>query len=298
MTTRWLLARTNIKQTNDYRFATYDFAYLQNKMTETLITLENLSDKVCVLTLNRPEKRNALSCDLMRELCDNIKTIERDESKRVLIIRGAGRVFCAGLDLAEAAKTDDAMKSAKLVGEMLQTVYDSRLITIAAVHGAAIAGGAGLMSACDIVVAESGTKMGYPEVHRGLVAALVLGLLCTQVSRRTARELLLLGEIFDAARAEQIGLVNYVCEAGKSFDRAQELAQKVLLGGPKAVELSKHAVNQFTGKDFRDQISQALDGHLAARDSEEAREGFAAFFEKRPPSWQLPQAGASDEQSN
>ena len=170
---------------------------------------------------------------------------------------------------------------------MLHTVYDSRLITIAAIHGAAIAGGAGLMSACDFVIAESGSKIGYPEVHRGLVAALVLGLLCTQVPRRTARELLLLGEIFDADRGQAIGLINSVCDAGASFDDACSLASKVLLGGPKAVTLSKHAVNGFTGSDFREQISKALDGHLAARDSSEAHEGFAAFFEKRPPAWQV-----------
>lgn len=261
---------------------------VEENMTEPLIEIESLTRGVRVLTLTRSEKRNALSCALMRELCDAIQAEEQEETNRVLIIKGAGRVFCAGLDLAEAANTDDAMKSAQLVGEMLQTVYDTRLITIAAVHGAAIAGGAGLMSACDIVVADNGTKIGYPEVHRGLVAALVLGLLCTQVPRRLAREILLLGEIFDAKRAKEIGLINHVSEEGQSYFEAQELAQKVMLGGPKAVELSKHAVNQFTGKDFREQISEALDGHLAARDSDEATEGFAAFFEKRPPSWQQP----------
>lgn len=260
-------------------------------MTESLIKVENLGRGICVLTLNRAEKRNALSCSLMRQLCDAIQQLESTESNRVLILKGEGKVFCAGLDLAEAAATEDAHKSAELVGEMLQTVYDSRLITIAAVHGAAIAGGAGLMSACDFVIAEAGTKLGYPEVHRGLVAALVLGLLCTQVPRRTARELLLLGEIFDASRAEAIGLINSVCEAGQAFAKAQSLAEKVLLGGPKAVFLSKKAVNEFTGSDFREQISRALDGHLAARDSSEAREGFAAFFEKRPPAWQVQENG-------
>ncbi|MEM8733329.1 MAG: enoyl-CoA hydratase/isomerase family protein [Planctomycetota bacterium] len=256
-------------------------------MTEQLVRTEDRGHGVCVLTLNRGDKRNALSSDLMRQLCDAIKQLEETESNRVLILRGDGKAFCAGLDLAEAADTTNAQKSAELVGEMLHTVYDSRLITIAAIHGAAIAGGAGLMSACDFVVAESGTKIGYPEVHRGLVAALVSGLLCTHVPLRTARELMLLGEIFDADRAHAIGLVNSVCEPGAAFSEACSLADKVLLGGPKAVVLSKQAVNEFTGSDFREQISKALDGHLAARDSTEAHEGFAAFFEKRPPAWQV-----------
>ena len=256
-------------------------------MTDLILT-ETLRPGVCALTLNRADKRNALSSALLRQLCDAVRALEQDDSHRVLILRGAGSVFCAGLDLQEAADTDNAQQSAELVGEMLHTVYDTRLITIAAVQGAAIAGGAGLMSACDFVLAEAGTKIGYPEVHRGLVAALVLGLLCTQVPRRSARELLLLGEIFDADRAVHMGLINRVCDSGTTFERADELADRVLLGGPQAVRLSKQAVNQFTGDDFRAQLSRALDGHLAARDSDEANEGFAAFFEKRAPAWQVP----------
>lgn len=250
-----------------------------------LIETRTLRSGICVLTLNRPDKRNALSSQLLRELCEAVRQMEQDVDCRVLILEGAGPVFCAGLDLQEAATASSAQRSAELVGAMLQTVYDTPLITIAAVQGAAVAGGAGLMSACDFVVAEAGTRIGYPEVHRGLVAALVLGLLCTQVPRRTARELLLLGQIFDADRGLHLGLVNRVCEVGTAFDCAVELADQVLLGGPHAVRLSKQAINQFTGQQFRDQISAALDTHLAARDSAEAEEGFAAFFEQRPPTW-------------
>lgn len=253
-----------------------------------ILTMESHESGISVITLNRPQKRNALNCDLMRQLCDAVQETAADQANRVVILRGAGKVFCAGLDLSETAESTDSHQSAELVGEMLHTVYDSRLITIVAVHGAAIAGGAGLMSACDFVVAEDGTKIGYPEVHRGLVASLVLGLLCTQVPRRTARELLLLGEIFDAERAARIGLVNQVSSPGESFTDAQLIAKKVLLGGPLAVSQSKQAVNQFTGMDFREQLSKALDGHLAARNSDEAREGLAAFLEKRKPNWHHP----------
>ena len=251
-----------------------------------LITTEPIKPGVTLLQLNRPDKRNALSCELMRQLCDAIQAIEQDSSQRVLVIRGEGRVFCAGLDLAEAQASTDARQSAELVGEMLRTVYETRLITIAAVHGAAIAGGAGLMSACDLVVAEENTKIGYPEVHRGLVAALVLGLLCTQVPRRMARELLILGEIIEASRALEMGLVTRTCPVGESYPQALEIADKVLLGGPLAIQRTKQALNDFSGESFRTALASALDGHLAARDSEEAREGFAAFLEKRPPRWQ------------
>lgn len=254
-------------------------------MTEPLVTVDSALPGISVLTLNRPDKRNALSIQLMRQLCDAIQLIEKDDSKRVLVLRGAGKVFCAGLDLAEAAASTDARQSAELVGEMLRTVYESPLITVATVHGAAIAGGAGLMSACDFVIAEENAKIGYPEVHRGLVAALVLGLLCSQVPRRQARELLILGEIIDAARALSMGLVTRTCQVGGAFDEGMSIAQKILLGGPIAVRQSKAAINDFSGESFRSALATALDGHLAARDSEEAKEGFAAFFEKRSPRW-------------
>lgn len=256
-------------------------------MTESLVTVETVQPGVSVLTLNRPDKRNALSCQLMRELCDTIQEVEKDDSQRVLILRGAGKVFCAGLDLAEAQANTDPRQSAELVGEMLRTVYETRLVTIAAIHGAAIAGGAGLMSACDLVIAEENVKIGYPEVHRGLVAALVLGLLCTQVPRRTARELLILGEIIEAPRAFEIDLVTRTCEVGNAYEEALAMAEKVLLGGPLAIQRTKQALNDFSGESFRSALASALDGHLAARDSDEAQEGFAAFLEKRPPRWRM-----------
>ncbi|MEM7473559.1 MAG: enoyl-CoA hydratase-related protein [Planctomycetota bacterium] len=255
-------------------------------MSETLVQAEALQAGVTLLTLNRPDKRNALSGQLMRDLIEAVRKVEADENQRVLILRGAGKVFCAGLDLAEAKAATDPRESAELVGEMLRTVYETPLITVAAVHGAAIAGGAGLMSACDFVIGEEGSKIGYPEVHRGLVAALVLGLLCTQVPRRVARELLLLGEIIDAEHAAQIGLITQTCPVDESQSLAKQVARKILLGGPKAVRLSKQALNDFSGQSFRDSLASALDGHLAARDSSESQEGFAAFLEKRPPSWQ------------
>jgi methylglutaconyl-CoA hydratase len=154
------------------------------------------------------------------------------------------------------------------------------------VHGAAVAGGAGLMTACDLVVAERGTRIGYPEVRRGLVAALVGGLLCAQVPRRVARELLLLGETVDAEQALAWGLINRVALPGRGLPVALEMAEAVLRGGPEAIVKTKKLVNAFSAASFQEHLRQALDEHLAARLSEEAREGLVAFREKRPPRWQ------------
>jgi methylglutaconyl-CoA hydratase len=123
-----------------------------------------------IVTLNRPERRNALTIELLTELSEALETMSADSKKRVLILRGAGKAFCVGLDLQETTLLEKAHRSAEMVGRTLLALSQTRLITIAQVHGAAVAGGAGLMSACDFVVAAEGTKIGYPEGRRGLVA--------------------------------------------------------------------------------------------------------------------------------
>ncbi len=249
-----------------------------------LVLLER-KQRVVTLTLNRPDKRNALSNALMQRLCDCLAELEADASARVIIIRGAGRVFCAGLDLAEAADVSKSDESARLVNEILRGLHESSLVTIACVHGAAIAGGAGVMSACDLVVAESNSKIGYPEVRRGLVAALVSDLLYTQVGPRAARELLLVADLIDAERAKEMGLVNRTTDQGAAYDTAIELATQVLLGGPEAVRQTKQLINQKVASAIGQSLTDLFDQHLAARGSVESQEGMAAFLEKRPPAW-------------
>ncbi len=262
-------------------------------MSERLVRVAPVRPGVVLLTLDRPERRNALSRELMRQLCAAVEQVsdptERPAS-RVLILRGAGPVFCSGLDLHEAAETEGAEELAQLVARTLRTLYETRLVSIAVAHGAAVAGGAGIMTACDLAVAERGTVLGYPEVRHGLVAALVSGLLCTQVPRRVARELLLLGETIDAERALACGLVNRVAPVGRGLEVAQSMAEAALRGGPEALATTKKSLNGFSASSFHEHLRQALDEHLCARLSEEAREGLSAFREKRPPRWAEPAA--------
>src|SRR5207244_544964 len=177
------------------------------------VLFEKQTPQITVLTLNRPERRNALTIELLSELIAAIKIASDQPQERVLILRGAGVAFCTGLDLKEAADARKAHVTGQLVGQALITLSQTRLVTIAAVHGAAVAGGAGLMSACDFVIAADGTKIGYPEVRRGLIAGLVMTFLRRQVGERHMRELLLGSELIDAARAQTIGLVNRVVPA-------------------------------------------------------------------------------------
>ena len=250
-----------------------------------LLLVEKQSPQITVLTLNRPERRNSLTIELLNELIAAINVASDQPNERVLILRGAGAAFCTGLDLKEAADSKKAHMTAELVAKTLITLAETRLVTIAAVHGAAVAGGAGIMSACDFVVAAEKTKIGYPEVRRGLVAGLVMTFLRRQVGERNTRELVLGGELIEAERAREIGLVNRVVARDGLMNEAQKFAESVLQGAPNALTQTKRLIDELWSTSVKEDVDLALKHHLQARESDEAREGIAAFNEKRRPSW-------------
>src|SRR6266404_3326321 len=204
-----------------------------------VILVEKQTPQIAVVTLNRPERRNALTLELLTELCAAIKAASDEPQGRIVILRGAGAAFCTGLDLKDAADQSKAHATAEMVAKTLITLAETRLVTIAAIHGAAVAGGAGIMSACDFVVAAERTKIGYPEVRRGLVAGLVMTFLRRQVGERNMRELLLGSELIDAEHAKEIGLVNRVVPPNDLMTEALKFADSVLQGEPGAVEQNK-----------------------------------------------------------
>jgi methylglutaconyl-CoA hydratase len=246
------------------------------------VLVEKKDRHVTIVTLNRPERRNALTIQLLMELTAAIEAAAADVNQRVLILRGAGLAFCTGLDLKT---TSSVHATAEMVAKTLVTLSQTRLITIAAVHGAAVAGGAGLMSACDFVVAAEGTKIGYPEVRRGLVAGLVMTFLRRQVGERNMRELLFGSELIDAARAREIGLVNRVVAEGDLMTKAQKFADSVLQGAPNAIARTKKLIEELWSSSVKEDVDVALKYHLEARESAEALEGVAAFNERRKPKW-------------
>src|SRR5256712_4906414 len=250
-----------------------------------VVLIEKQSPQITVVTLNRSERRNSLTIEMLNELIAAIRVASDEPRERVLILRGAGAAFCTGLDLKEAADLKKAQMTAELVAKTLITLSQTRLVTIAAVHGAAVAGGAGIMSSCDFVVAAEGTKIGYPEVRRGLVAGLVMTFLRRQVGERNMRELLLGSELIDAQRAKEIGLVNRVVARDDLMSEAQKFADAVLQGAPGALTQTKRLIEEFQWRSVREDIDLALKYHVQARESREAREGIAAFNEKRAPNW-------------
>jgi methylglutaconyl-CoA hydratase len=255
---------------------------------QQLVLSERTNSYAQVLTLNRPEKRNALSVALMQQLCDAFEAAQQDPAVRVVILRGAGDVFCAGLDLQEANQAGKTDTSAHALARTLLTLHNTPMVTIAAVHGAAMAGGAGVMAACDFALAATGTKIGYPEVRRGMVAALVFTFLARQLKTREIRELLLCAEPITAERAQQIGLINRIVPRERLLDEALGIAATVVQAGPHALAETKRLIRDFRPPTVTEDIQRAIEFHLAARTSDEAQEGIAAFLEKRKPTWVPP----------
>lgn len=240
--------------------------------------------RTTILTLNRPEKRNALTIELMKLLCGEITRASRD-GQRILILRGAGGFFCAGLDLKEASEPRTINLSAKMVARSLLALSQTRLVTIAVVEGGALAGGAGLMSSCDFVVAEKSAVISFPEVRRGLVAALVITLLRRQLPERSIRELLLSAEPITSQRAMEIGLVSRVTRTSELMSEAKRISTQVCKGGPAAIAETKKNLAGSWPTSLKQDLNRALKQHLKTRHSKEATEGISAFLEKRPPKW-------------
>lgn len=254
-------------------------------MSGDALIVESPDEATAVLTLNRPKRRNSLTIELMRSVCEAFESLAAEPRRRVIIVRGAGPVFCAGLDLHEAADIGVAEQSAEWVARMLETMVASPLVTIAAAQGAAYGGGAGVMACCDLVVASDDLQVSFPEVRRGLVAALAAVTLLGRMRDGDLRELVLLGEPISVERAVGVGLVQRVVPRDRLLAEAHEMAAAVLRGAPEAVRHTKRLLRELRGADPLQLFPKALELHKQARLSEEAREGMAAFRERREPKW-------------
>jgi len=241
------------------------------------------------LTLNRPEKRNAITGQLIDELLSALDELERSPAQ-VLIVTGAGKAFCAGMDLEELktllGKThEENVKDSTRMAQIFRRLYDFPKPTIAAVNGAAIAGGTGLATMCDFTLAVPEARFGYTEVRIGFVPAIVSSLLVWQVGHKVARDLLLSGRLFDAKEANDLGLVNEVVAGEQLLQRARELAGQLLENSPSSVRATKHLINSFISSQLDTQIAAAIDDNARIRTTADFREGISSFLEKRKPRW-------------
>ncbi|HEV2495293.1 MAG TPA: enoyl-CoA hydratase-related protein [Terriglobia bacterium] len=263
--------------------------------------------ELATLTLNRPGKRNAISPGMIEELLATLDDLEQSPA-RVAILTGAGKAFCAGMDLealqALARRTpehrvlkggvlkgglprpsDANLADSRRVARLFRRIYDFPKPLIAAVNGAAIAGGCGIATLCDFTLAAPEAKFGYSEVRIGFVPALVSVFLVRQIGEKRARDLLLSGRIIDASEAHRLGLVNEVVPLDKLLERAHALAEELLASSPTSLIYTKRLLRELGEKELDRELELALQENARIRSTADFREGLTAFLEKRKPVW-------------
>jgi methylglutaconyl-CoA hydratase len=242
------------------------------------------------LELNRPEVRNALSDQTVRELTVWAEAIANDRGVRAVVLSGAGKVFCAGADLtwftAMAGYTpEENLRDATLGARMFDLLDSLPCVLIGRVHGAALGGGSGLASVCDVVVAAEDAVFGFTEVKLGIMPAMIAPYALAKIGRSAARELFLTGMRFSAHRAREIGLVHAVVPASEMDSRVAQYLREVLSSGPDAIAEAKRLLRDTWYQPPRQVQGLMAESIAARRASAEAQEGMRAFLEKRSPSW-------------
>jgi methylglutaconyl-CoA hydratase len=251
-------------------------------MSEILISTEN---SITTITLNRPEKRNALNDALINALKTALREADKDVNVRAIVIKGAGKDFCSGADLSALQKIaeSDVMENladAQNLLELFSLIRKIKVPVIAAVHGRALAGGCGLATACDLVLATKSAGFGYPEVKIGFVAAMVMAILRRNLSEKRAFELVTQGFEFSANEAEKIGLINRVFD-DETFD--EDVKNYVSVYGKvsrSAVVLSKKLLYQMDGMSFETALETGAEVNTIARLTKDCQQGIGRFLEK------------------
>lgn len=247
------------------------------------------ADEVRTITLNRPEQRNAMTPQMQQELMDAMGGAVQ-ERMEVVIFRGAGESFCAGLDLSSLqAMADQPAEAhtadAERIAQLFRTLYELPVPTIAIVQGAAVAGGTGLATMCDFTLAAPGAKFGYTEVRIGFIPAIVSAFLVLQIGERAARDLLLTGRLFSAEEALQLGLVNEIVDVAELEKRAEGLVAMLKANSPSAISATKRLFVTQNKAWLDAALGASLAANAEARLTPDFREGVKAFLEKRKPMW-------------
>jgi methylglutaconyl-CoA hydratase len=244
---------------------------------------------VATITLNRPDKRNAISFELIDDLLRALKEVETSDAI-VLILTGAGKAFSSGMDLDNlkvliGRSPEQNLQDSETMVRLFRALYEFPKVTIAAVNGAAIAGGTGLALLCDFTLAVAEAKFGYTEVRIGFVPAIVATFLLRQVGEKQARDLLLTGRIFSAEEAGRMGLINEIVSPEALMTRARELAALLMENSPTSLRATKRLLSDHARVELDGQIEAAVRENAAIRATADFREGVVSFLEKRKPVW-------------
>lgn len=246
--------------------------------------------KLARLWLDRPDVHNAFNSAMIRELRDALRDLREDAAVRVVVLSGKGKSFCAGADLNWMREIirfsyEQNLQESLELADFLYELYSLPKPTIARVNGAAIGGGAGFLSACDIVVASAEAKFGLSEVKIGLVPACIAPYVVRRTGESLARQYFLTGERIDAHRALEIGLANAVVEPGRLEAKIEEIAWLLLSSGPEALASCKELLRRVPGMGFEEAKRFTAEMIAGLRVSREGQEGMASFLEKRKPKW-------------
>jgi len=255
----------------------------------TTLVLE-ISGQVASITLNRPDKRNAISAAMIAELQTALDEIEKSHA-RVAILTGAGTAFCAGVDLemlsAVAQQSPgENQEDSRRMAKMFRRIWSFPRPLIAAVNGAALAGGCGIATLCDFTLAAPEAKFGYTEVRIGFLPAIVSVFLTRQIGEKKTRDLLLTGRIIEAPEAKELGLVNEIVPAEQLLSRANELAQVLISASPGSLARAKRLMTSAAAASVDHDLERAVLENARIRCTPDFKEGLASFLEKRKPVWQ------------
>jgi methylglutaconyl-CoA hydratase len=244
---------------------------------------------VARIVLNRPDRRNALGAELVAELKESLALAEADDRVRVVAIAGEGPDFCGGADLREVRESVEegvlaSLLDAESLGDLFLLLRRMETPVVALVHGRALGGGCGLATACDLVLASEGARLGYPEVRLGFVPAMVMAILRRSVGEKRAFELVALGDAIDAATARDWGIVNRVFPDATFREDAAAFVADLASRSVSALALSKRLLYQIDGASFEASIRAGAQVNALARLTDDCQEGFRAFLERRGPS--------------
>ena len=255
----------------------------------TALTL-HYDGPLAIVTLNRPDKRNAISYELINELLRALGEVESSPAQ-ILVLTGAGKAFCSGMDLDNLRSItrrtpEENRADSQIMANLFRSLYDFyKVLTIAAVNGPAVAGGCGLATLCDFTLASTEARFGYTEVRIGFIPAIVSAFLRRQIGEKHARDLLLTGRIIGADEAFRMGLVNEIVAPDKLLERARELAASLLQNSPASLLATKRLLKQYSSAELDRQIADAVEENAHIRTTADFREGVSSFLEKRNPRW-------------
>lgn len=257
-------------------------------MTSILYTIAN---RIAIITLNRPEKRNALNHELITELSDALTSAENDESIRAVIIKANGNTFCSGADLDQLKAMQDNTYEENLADstrlkDLFLKIYSLKKIVVAQVEGYALAGGCGLATVCDFTFCTPESKFGYTEARIGFVPAIVMVFLIRKLGEKKAGQLLLSADIISAEDAFNQGLVNRIFEKDKISDAVTEFIQKLISqNSGSSLSMTKQMIANLAGKSLEESLNYAAQQNAIARSTEDCKKGIKAFLEKRDLNW-------------